>query len=424
MNSNQPSDNLFVGDLPPHLQKEQFEAIMSAYGTVTSCRVMPPKNPGQKASALVRFQSVDEATWVVENLNGNLAEGLEEPIVCRYANAGGGSWSDGGKGGKGGGGWSDGGKGGGGCGMGGGGGCNGGQGAEGGAMGGKGGGGGWAGGGGGGWAGGAQAGGEPSDNCFVGDLPGEITQEQFQSIFSAYGTVTSCRVMAPKMPGGKASALCRFASVEEATWIVENLNGNLAEGLPDPIACRFANAPGGKDGAGGGGGGMGGPYGGKGAPMGGGMMGKGGGMMKGKGGGKAGAPGSFFNLYGAIKKAGLLGGGKVPEECQCYIKNLPADTTDVDLYKLFAPFGAIAPTGVKAMMNDDGSCKGFGFVDFVDPTAAALAVAALGSFVMPDGTMIGVSTKLPSKKGKGKGKQEQDETAESLAAMDTSPGGW
>eukprot|EP00446_Apocalathium_sp_SHHI-4_P003238 CAMPEP_0177194408 /NCGR_PEP_ID=MMETSP0367-20130122/22960_1 /TAXON_ID=447022 ORGANISM="Scrippsiella hangoei-like, Strain SHHI-4" /NCGR_SAMPLE_ID=MMETSP0367 /ASSEMBLY_ACC=CAM_ASM_000362 /LENGTH=94 /DNA_ID=CAMNT_0018642359 /DNA_START=6 /DNA_END=287 /DNA_ORIENTATION=+ len=94
MNSNQPSDNLFVGDLPPHIQKEQFEAIMSAYGTVTSCRVMPAKNPGQKASALVRFQSVDEATWVVENLNGNLAEGLAEPIVCRYANAGGGSWSD------------------------------------------------------------------------------------------------------------------------------------------------------------------------------------------------------------------------------------------------------------------------------------------------------------------------------------------
>lgn len=56
---------------------------------------------------------------------------------------------------------------------------------------------------------------------------------------------------------------------------------------------------------------------------------------------------------------------------EVFIKNLPSDTTDCDLYKLFAPFGAISPSGVKAMVNADGSCKGIGFVDFMDPSHAA-----------------------------------------------------
>jgi len=94
----------------------------------------------------------------------------------------------------------------------------------------------------------------------------------------------------------------------------------------------------------------------------------------------------------------------VPDDCQCFIKNLPSDTTDLDLYKLFAPFGAIPPTGVKAMANPDGTCKGFGFVDLADPTAAATAVMALDGHTLPDGSSISVSTKKPSnKKGKGKG---------------------
>merc|ERR1711972_705957 len=110
------------------------------------------------------------------------------------------------------------------------------------------------------------------------------------------------------------------------------------------------------------------------------------------------------NLYGAAKRAGLLGGsGKVPPECMVYVKNLPSDTTDADLYRLFAPFGAIAPTGAKAMQTEDGSCKGIGFVDYVDPTCAEAAISTLNNFTLPDGSSIQVSIKSASRGG-GKGK--------------------
>merc|ERR1719253_886826 len=43
--------------------------------------------------------------------------------------------------------------------------------------------------------------------------------------------------------------MIRFASVEMATWVVENLNGNIPEGLTEPIIARFANSKGAKGGA-------------------------------------------------------------------------------------------------------------------------------------------------------------------------------
>ncbi|CAK0894441.1 unnamed protein product, partial [Prorocentrum cordatum] len=111
------------------------------------------------------------------------------------------------------------------------------------------------------------------------------------------------------------------------------------------------------------------------------------------GGGKPGMAGSIETLFQGLKGAGVLGGGRAPEECQLYVKNLPPDTTDLDLFKLFSPFGAMAPSGVKAMLNDDGSCKGFGFVDYVDPECAQLAISSLNGFVCADGGSIGVAHK-------------------------------
>jgi len=130
------------------------------------------------------------------------------------------------------------------------------------------------------------------------------------------------------------------------------------------------------------------------------------GAPKGAGKGKfgGGGGGGFETLFQAVKGSGILGGGQAPEDCQCFVKNLPADTTDLSLYMLFAPFGAIPPNGVKAMMNPDGSCKGIGFVDFTDAAAAANAVMTLNDHAQPDGTMLGVATKKPSTGGKGAAK--------------------
>merc|ERR1712187_914006 len=84
---------------------------------------------------------------------------------------------------------------------------------------------------------------------------------------------------------------------------------------------------------------------------------------------------------------------KIPDEQQVFVGNLPPDTKDEDLYQLFAPFGAIAPTGVKAMMNPDGSCKGCGFVDFLDEYSAQSAISTLHGYQTPDGNTLQLNTK-------------------------------
>lgn len=381
------SDNIWVGDLPVGMDKADLATLFEAYGTVLDCRILPGRGEGTKPCAMVRFASLDMAEWVVENLNGNIPEGLSEPIIARFANAQSGK-SDGG-------GW------------------------------------GAAKGGGGGaasapYGGGGKSGGfvppSPSDNVWIGDLPLGTDKPDLADIFEAYGQIQDCRMLPGRDANAKPCAMVRFASVEMATWVVENLNGNIPQGLAEPIIARFANSGGSGGGGGSSGGGKGAGGGGAwqapaSAPVqaGGGWQaaaaggwqaaGKGGASSGGKG-KKGNAPGSFQALFQSVKGAGILGGGKVPDDCQCFIKNLPADTVDDDLYKLFSPFGAIPPAGVKAMAHADGTCKGFGFVDFSDAEAAETAVMALDGHTTADGTIISVSQKKPSLKaasgGKGK----------------------
>merc|ERR1719401_2094485 len=105
------------------------------------------------------------------------------------------------------------------------------------------------------------------------------------------------------------------------------------------------------------------------------MMDKGGGKGKGKGKGK-----SIASLKQSLITAGALPGGKFAEENKSnalFIGGLPNDTNTEDLYEIFAPFGAIAARGCRVMYDDFGQCKGFGFVNYLDPTIAANAIMSL-----------------------------------------------
>lgn len=259
----------------------------------------------------------------------------------------------------------------------------------------------------------------PSDNLYVTDLPAGLDEESLREIFSAYGQITQCRVLTSATPGqGKCAALVRFTSEDEATWVVENLDGNIPQGLTEPIGCRYADTPemkaqrqrgygkyagAGRDEGritpyGGGKGALAGGYGKGGKDKG---SDKGGGRGGGKGVGKTGVCNIRVLHDGLLQAKALPGGpGWVNDENALYIANLPVDTQDVDLYRIFAPFGAIAPKGARAMLNPDGSCKGFGFVNFLEAMAAQSAVMTLNGTWMPDGTTLIVRTKAPSKTGR------------------------
>merc|ERR1711953_1370698 len=113
----------------------------------------------------------------------------------------------------------------------------------------------------------------------------------------------------------------------------------------------------------------------------------------GKGKGKVG----IRDLFSGLCNAGALPGGAKYEndENTLFVGGLPHDTTDLDLYKIFSPFGAIAPKGIKAMIHQPtGNCKGFGFVNFMDPAASAAAIAALNGTTMGDeGAELQVTSK-------------------------------
>lgn len=89
------SDNLFFTDLPPNMTDEQIAAVLGQYGTIVSVKnVSKPMQPW--TAALVRYASHEEAKYVQTALNGGIPQGLEKPVVVRYANAPGGGkgwWS-------------------------------------------------------------------------------------------------------------------------------------------------------------------------------------------------------------------------------------------------------------------------------------------------------------------------------------------
>merc|ERR1719436_1189987 len=67
-----------------------------------------------------------------------------------------------------------------------------------------------------------------------------------------------------------------------------------------------------------------------------------------------------------LQAEGVLPGGKWQnDDGALHIGSLPPDTTDKDLYEIFAPFGAIPSRGVRAMTNPDGTCTGVAFVNYI-----------------------------------------------------------
>eukprot|EP00421_Protoceratium_reticulatum_P069131 CAMPEP_0168413438 /NCGR_PEP_ID=MMETSP0228-20121227/29221_1 /TAXON_ID=133427 /ORGANISM="Protoceratium reticulatum, Strain CCCM 535 (=CCMP 1889)" /LENGTH=234 /DNA_ID=CAMNT_0008427225 /DNA_START=51 /DNA_END=755 /DNA_ORIENTATION=- len=232
-----------------------------------------------------------------------------------------------------------------------------------------------------------MAGVQPSDTIWVGNLPPDQTEETLKVLFEAYGAVVRARPLGDSK--GHGAAIIQLSSVDEAGWIVENLNGNIAHGLKEPINVRFVNPKGGPAATkgsygksnGGGKGGMqsGGPYGG------GGSWG---------GGASAGGEGSMSAVVLRLATSGGLPNASKENLTQIYVAGLPPDSTDLDLYMLFSPFGCpIRVGGATVMLKPDGTCTGTGFIDVMEPTTANAAIQALNGLQLPNGNRLRVQLK-------------------------------
>lgn len=255
------------------------------------------------------------------------------------------------------------------------------------------------------------AGPELSDNLYIKGLPPNMTDSWLRQIFDPYGNVVSTRILQTKAvntdPSGESIALIRFGQVDQARWLVDHLNGNIPQGLSRPITVRYADSAaakahkqttrnfGDKDDE---------PNMGF-MPMG---MNKG----KGKGGMQAlghgpgqpmpGLPGSK-SVSQAVQHALVNLGrdtikpnGDGSDPSNLYVKALPPEASELYLYKVFAPIGAVE--SVYCMVDNDGFCSGIGFVKYARVEDAQIAISAVHNLTLPDGVTLNVSVKKAAKR--------------------------
>eukprot|EP00435_Cladocopium_sp_Y103_P021415 s2167_g5.t1 len=87
---------------------------------------------------------------------------------------------------------------------------------------------------------------KPVETLFVTGLPIDCTQELANKTFSQYGTVKETTVLPVAAGKNAAASFVIMETVEQAQWIVDNLNGcwfetrNIPEGLNSPVTVVFA----------------------------------------------------------------------------------------------------------------------------------------------------------------------------------------
>jgi len=183
----QPSNRLYMRGLPLGTTEEQLQAIMGAYGTVASCKVLPsPPTGATDCACIVQMSSPAEAKWLVDHLDGNIPQGLSAPVVVKYKQDGppqGGAAAP--------------------------------QGAMAtsypalgttsfGAT--------------GGCASNEERGLLPSDNLYMKGLPVGSTPDSVMAVFGVYGNVTSVKVLECAPGKNDVAALVRMGSLDEAKW--------------------------------------------------------------------------------------------------------------------------------------------------------------------------------------------------------------
>jgi len=72
----------------------------------------------------------------------------------------------------------------------------------------------------------------------VTGLPANATEEQVRTIFAAYGTVASLKVLPQKEDKPDAAAIITMENADQAKWLVENLNDKVPAGLSTPLIVK------------------------------------------------------------------------------------------------------------------------------------------------------------------------------------------
>lgn len=217
-------------------------------------------------------------------------------------------------------------------------------------------------------------------SIYVKGLPANMTAESVRATFAPYGSVLDCKVLVACGQSndgtGQSVAIVRMGSVTEANWLVENLNGNIPEGLTRAVEVSFKGQK---------------PEGSSAAIR-----------YSPYGGGAPAAPAlpypvpEIANGHGGHAAAAneyLIPGmaqtiAACPPSSKLYVKNLPLTADDLYLYKAFSPFGCVL--SAKALPKEGYV---IGFVQYSSDAEALSAITALNGHALIDGSVLQVSIK-------------------------------
>jgi len=219
-----------------------------------------------------------------------------------------------------------------------------------------------------------------SDNIYIADLPGDVTDDIIHAVFGAYGTVMSCRTMQGKFEGQKGAALVRFSSANEAEAVIGATNGETLPGLEFPVKTRFAGGKGPQSAQ-------------QQQPQFQAFGSQGAGVIR---------PGGAAGMIRpGMAAAPVLGGqGEAPQD-NIYIADLPGDVTDELVHQVFGAYGTVMIC--KSMPAKFDGQKGAALIRFASAEEAA-AVVQFCSMSIPAGLAEMATARFATQKGsKGPG---------------------
>lgn len=79
----------------------------------------------------------------------------------------------------------------------------------------------------------------PNENLFVSGLPHDVSEENIKEVFAPYGMIASVRLL-PENGRPDRAALVKVSDVEQAQWMVDNLNQNIRIGSATSVCVRFS----------------------------------------------------------------------------------------------------------------------------------------------------------------------------------------
>jgi len=84
----QDPTNLYLSSLPKHVDEQQLQMLLSAYGNVISTRILRDSNGNSKCVGFARMESKEICEQIINKLNGQYLPGGVEPMLVKFADGG------------------------------------------------------------------------------------------------------------------------------------------------------------------------------------------------------------------------------------------------------------------------------------------------------------------------------------------------